>query len=189
MWIGPFSTRFICKVLLYNHVERILLALFKWPHLLANYDFHGTCFHLQITSLKSLIESRSFRSWSFLAKWLRVQIKLLSLRLLIWGLLRVTRSLTFRQTKECRSTLKLVCDMIKIYSQMQRADRYSQHSSINWPLWVNSRVFVYKVGHCELETCHFHWNFRYSTWFIKGVLWHSGKLLSVDSLWNSYVTW
>ena len=28
-------------------------------------------------------------------------------------------------------------DMIITYSQMHRTDKYSQHSSIIWPVWVN----------------------------------------------------
>ena len=38
---------------------------------------------------------------------------------------------------ECGFTLKRVRDMIKTYSQMHRTDKYSQHSSIIWPAWLN----------------------------------------------------
>ena len=34
--------------------------------------------------------------------------------------------------------------MIRTYSQMHRADNYSQHSSIIWPVWRNGCVFVYE---------------------------------------------
>ena len=44
-------------------------------------------------------------------------------------LLRAKNSLTFRQTIDCRFTLNLVRDMITTYSQMHRANKYSQHSS------------------------------------------------------------
>ena len=50
-------------------------------------------------------------------KWLWVRIPLLSLKLQIWRLLRAWSSLTFRQTTECRFTLKLIRDMIITYSQ------------------------------------------------------------------------
>ena len=30
-----------------------------------------------------------------------------------------------------------VHDMIRTYSQMHRTDKYSQHSSIIWPVWLN----------------------------------------------------
>ena len=49
-------------------------------------------------------------------KWLWVWITLLSLKLQIWHLLQAMSPLTFRQTIECRFTLKLMwCDMIKIH--------------------------------------------------------------------------
>ena len=38
---------------------------------------------------------------------------------------------------ECGFTLKRVHDMIRTYSQMDRTDKYSQHSSIIWPVWLN----------------------------------------------------
>ena len=48
----------------------------------------------------------------------------------------------------CGFTLKLVRDMIITYSQMHRKDKYSQQSSIIWPVWQNDWVFV-----CELSGC------------------------------------
>ena len=48
-------------------------------------------------------------------KWLWVQILLLSLKPQIWQLLRARCSLTFRQTIDCRFTVKLVCDKIITY--------------------------------------------------------------------------
>ena len=38
---------------------------------------------------------------------------------------------------ECGFILKRVRDMIRTYSQMHRTDKYSKHSSINWPGWLN----------------------------------------------------
>ena len=117
----------------------------------------------------------------------RRKITLLSLKLQIWRLLRGRSSLTFRQTIECRFTLKLVRDMIIIYRQMHCTDKYSQHSSTIWPVWLNHRVFFYKLSGCGFESrcCHF----RCGTCFKQVVPWHSGKLQSVDSLLNSCVTW
>ena len=46
-------------------------------------------------------------------------------------------SLDIQATIECGFTLKRVRDMIKTYSQMHRTDKYSQHSSIIWPAWLN----------------------------------------------------
>ena len=47
-------------------------------------------------------------------------------------------SLTRTQaTIECGFTLTRVCDMTRTYSQMHRTDKYSEHSSIIWPVWPN----------------------------------------------------
>ena len=51
-------------------------------------------------------------------------------------------------TIEGSFTLKLVPDMIWTYSQMHHTDKCSQYSSINWPLWLNGCVFVYKLSSC-----------------------------------------
>ena len=51
---------------------------------------------------------------------------------------RIIESLLYIQaTIECGFTLKRVRDMIRTYSQMHRTDKYSQHSSIVWPVWLN----------------------------------------------------
>ena len=63
------------------------------------------------TSLAICLSVRS------LTKWLSVRIPLLSLKLQIWCLLRARNSLTFKQTIECRFTLKLIRDMITTYSE------------------------------------------------------------------------
>ena len=55
-------------------------------------------------------------------------------------------------TIEFGFTLKRVRDMITTYSQMHRIDKYSQHSSIIWPVWLNGRVFVYELSVCGLES-------------------------------------
>ena len=45
--------------------------------------------------------------------------------------------LDIQATIECGFTLKRVSDLIRTYSQMHRTDKYSQHSSIIWPVWLN----------------------------------------------------
>ena len=35
---------------------------------------------------------------------------------------------------------------------MHRADKYPQHSSIIWPVWLNDWVFVYKLSSCGFES-------------------------------------
>ena len=69
----------------------------------------------------------------------------------------------------CGFTLKLVRDMIITYSQMHRKDKYSQQSSIIWPVWQNILVFVYELSGCGFETRCCHLYFRYGTCFEQGV--------------------
>ena len=114
--------------------------------------------------------------WLYVIIMSRTSFPLLSLKLQIWRLLRARSSLTFRQTIECGFTLKLVRDMIITYSQMHRTDKYSQHSSIIWPVWLNGWVFVYELSGCGFESRCCHLNFRYGACFEQGVPRHSGKL-------------
>ena len=88
--------------------------------------------------------------------WLWVRISLLLLKLQIWRLLRARSSLTLRQTIKCRFPMKLVCEMIITYSLMRRTDKYSQHSLLNWPVWLNGWVFVYELSGSgfEFHYCH-----------------------------------
>ena len=59
--------------------------------------------------------------------------------------------LDIQANMECRFTLKRVRDMIRTYSQMHCTDKYSQHSSIIWPVWLNGWVFVYEVSGCMFK--------------------------------------
>ena len=68
--------------------------------------------------------------------------------------------LDIQATIKCRFTLKRVRDMIKTYSQMHRTDKYSQHSSIIWPVWLNGWVFVYELSGCGFESSCSHLNVR-----------------------------
>ena len=45
-----------------------------------------------------------------------------------------------------------VRNMVITYSQMLRTDKYSQNSSIIWPFWLNSWVFVYELSWCGFES-------------------------------------
>ena len=74
--------------------------------------------------------------------------------------------------------------MMGTHSQMHRKNKYSQHSSIIWSVWLNGWVFVYQLSGCEFESRCCHLNFRYRAYFEQGVPWHSGQLKSVYSLWN-----
>ena len=65
---------------------------------------------------KKLLEIKKQLQNSTERKWLWVGISLLSRKFQIWRLLRARSSLTFRQTIECRFTLKIVRQMIITYS-------------------------------------------------------------------------
>ena len=52
---------------------------------------------------------------------------------------------------ECVFTLKRVRDIIRTYNQVHRTDKYSQQSSIIWPVWLNHWMFFYKLSNCVFE--------------------------------------
>ena len=83
--------------------------------------------------------------------------------------------LDIQVTVECGFTLKLVRDMIKSYNQMHRTDKYSQHCSIMWPVWLNGWVFVYELSGCGFVSRCSHLIFRYAACFKQGVPWYSGN--------------
>ena len=76
---------------------------------------------------------------------------------------------------ECGFTLKRVRDMPRTYKQMHRTAKYSQHSWIIWPVWLNGWVFVYELSGCGFESSCSHLNFRFGACFEQGVSWHSGN--------------
>ena len=83
--------------------------------------------------------------------------------------------LEIQATIDCRFTLKSVSDMIIRYNQMLHTEKYSQHSSIIWPVWLNGWMFVYELSGCGFESCCCHLYFRYGACFKQGVPWHSSN--------------
>ena len=53
---------------------------------------------------------------------------------------------------DCSWTQIQVCDMIRKYSNMHSTNKYSQHSSIIWPVWLNGWMFVYELSGCGFES-------------------------------------
>ena len=45
-----------------------------------------------------------------------------------------------------------VRDITRRYTQMHRTDKYSQHNSIIWLVWLNGWVFVYELSGCGFES-------------------------------------
>ena len=70
-------------------------------------------------------------------KWLWVRIPLQSLKISYIVPVASKEFLDIQASIECGFTLKHVCDVIRTYSQMHRTDKYSEHSSITWPIWLN----------------------------------------------------
>ena len=65
--------------------------------------------------------------------------------------------------------------MTRTYNQMYRRDKYSQHSSITWPVWQNGLVFVYRLSGSGCDSRCSHLKFRFRACFEQGVPWHSGN--------------
>ena len=55
---------------------------------------------------------------------------------------------------------------------MHHTDKYSQHSSIIWLVWLNGWVFVYELCGCGFESSCSHLNFRFRACFKQGVPQH-----------------
>ena len=82
-------------------------------------QMHRTDKYSQHSSFIKKKYQASLANWLIIrlrTKWFLVRIALQSLKLQIWSLLQARSSLTFRQTKECGFTLKLVRDIIITYS-------------------------------------------------------------------------
>ena len=43
---------------------------------------------------------------------------------------------------------------------MHHTDKYSEHSSIIWPVWLNGQVFIYELSGCGFKSSCSHLNFR-----------------------------
>ena len=80
-----------------------------------------------------------------------------------------------------------VCGMIRTYIQLYCTDNYLKHSSIIWPIQLNSLVFVYKWSGRGFESSRNHLNFRFPTCFELKCPWHSGNygvwILSEGRTW------
>ena len=65
-------------------------------------------------------------------------------------------------------SLKCMHDMIRIYSQLHRTDKYSKHSSLILTVFQNGRVFVYEVSGSGLDSSFSHLNFTLPACFDQG---------------------
>ena len=65
--------------------------------------------------------------------------------------------------------------MTRTYSQMPRTPKYSEHSSIIWPVWPYGRVFVYESNGSGFESSCGHLNLKFRACLEQGVPRHSGN--------------
>ena len=110
----------------------------------------------------------SVRLWT---KWLWVRVQLQSLKFQNFAPASSKEFLDIQATIECGFTLKCVHDTIRTYNQMHRTDKYSQHSSIIWPVWLNGWVFVYELNGCGFESSCSHLKVRYISQHLNNPSW------------------
>ena len=116
--------------------------------------------------------------------------------ILIWDLVNTQAYQCFQRNKCIMISsphleivfLKRVSDMIKTHSQIHHTDKYSQHSSVIWPVWLNGWVFVYEPSGCEFASRCRQLNFRNRAFFEQGVPWNSGnyrvRIQSKTCMWH-----
>ena len=88
-------------------------------------------------------------------------------------------------------TLKRVRDMIRTYNQMHCTDKFSQHNSVIWSVWLNGEVFVYELKGCGFKSrCSHIPNSRYNFEIIFAALCFLLKLKkSVSDFNNTISNW
>ena len=77
--------------------------------------------------------------------------------------------LDIQSARECGLTLNHLRDMIRTYIQMHRTDKYSQRSSITFPVQLNGRGFVYELSGCGFDCSCSHLFFRFHSCIKDGV--------------------
>ena len=75
------------------------------------------------------------------------------------------------------------------YIQMHRRDKYSQHSSINWLIWLNGLSVRLQTKWLWVRIPLLSFKREISHLFRTSSSLAFRQLWSVDSLWNAYVTW
>ena len=75
----------------------------------------------------------------------------------------------------CHFTYALQNIQKRTYSQMQGTDKYSQHGSIIWTVWLNGWVFFYELSGCGFGSSCSQLNFIFRACFKQVFAWHSGN--------------
>ena len=142
--------------------------------------------NIQSNALYRYVLTTQISHLTSLAKWLSVRLRTKGLWVRVQLQFRATWTsdsapvlskefFDSQATIECGFNLIRVRDIIRTYSQMNRTDKYSQHSSIIWLVGLNDWVFVYELSGHRFESSCSNLNFRFRTCFGQGVLWHSGN--------------
>ena len=147
-----------------------------------------------------MTSSAKFLSVHLRTKWLWFRIPLLSLKLQIWHLLEERSSMTFKETRECGFTLKLVRNMITTLKQMHCPDKNSQHSLIIWPVWLNVWKLVCELSDWGFKYCYCHLRLdvglalskevldnqaRYRVWIhFETSIWHDDNNIKLNALYR-----
>ena len=135
---------------------------------------HAVKCTVQISSHNTV---QSFDQFGFRVRlgtnWLWVSVQLQSLKCRISRHLRARSSL--KLNIEFEFILKRVRGTTRTCSQSHRTDKYSEQSSIIWPVWLNGWMFVYELSVSGFESSCSHLNFRFRTCFEQEVPWHSGN--------------
>ena len=138
----------------------------------------------------------AFQSESTLYSYLNVKELLARNRHDIWSPndcngTRIHKHLVCKRSNGCGFTLNIdfrvwihsemrMCDMIRTYSQMHLTDKYLQHSSIIWPVWLNGWVFLYKLVGCGFNPRYIYLNVRYRSYSIELYRTYSSKIRNFD---------
>ena len=83
--------------------------------------------------------------------------------------------LVVQATMECGFSLKRVRHIVRTYPQMNRTDKYSRHSSIIYPIWLNSSVLFYKVSDSGFKSSCMLLSNQFCACFEQRVPRHSGN--------------
>ena len=70
-----------------------------------------------------------------------------------------------------------------------RTGKYSQHSSIIWPVWLNGWMFAYELSGYEFESSCSHLNFKFCAYFEQEVPSHPGNYRVWIHSETLYVIW
>ena len=138
-------------------------------------DCNGTRTH------NHLVRTKTLNHLAKLAQWFELPCEYLSLQC-IWLYVLIMSRMRFRVTLySCLNVKELLAwSRRDIWNssdwngtRMQRTDKYSQHNSIIWLVWLNGWVLVYELSRCEFQSLCCHLNFRYHACFEQGVPRHS----------------